>query len=219
MSNFKKDSSENIFLSNRGFGQKIGFGNSPALIVIDMLNAFTDDSLPLGTNQDHEIKIIQQILNMARKIKIPIFFTVVEYDDKNLSDAGVWYRKQSGLSSLRAGTNEVLIDNRLEKKSTEQIIFKKYASAFFGTDLVSRLNSNRIDTVILVGCTTSGCVRATAVDAIQLGFIPIVVEDAVSDRSKSAHSQSLFDLNAKYADVIPSKEVIEKYWQYELVTE
>ena len=192
------------FFSERGFGQTIGFGEKPAILVVDMLNAFTNEDLPLGTNQDSQISVINKILLQARDKKIPVFFITIYYEDEDLSDAGVWFLKMKGLSTLKKDTNEVKIDSRLERRSNEPIIVKKFASAFFGTDLVSRLISLHIDTIILTGCTTSGCVRATAVDAIQYGFRPIVVEDAVSDRSESAHKQSLFDLQSKYADVMLS---------------
>ena len=156
-------------------------------------------------NTRHSFKILSQ----ARDKKIPIYFITIYYDEKDLSDAGVWFRKMKGLSTLKRNTDEVKIDSRLERRSDEPIIVKKFASAFFGTDLVTRLISKQIDTIILTGCTTSGCIRATAVDAIQYGFRPIVVEDAVSDRSENAHKQSIFDLQAKYADVIFSDNIIK----------
>ena len=202
----KKD--EKTFFKERGFAKNIGFGKKPIILVIDMLNAFTNASLPLGTNQDSQLKVMSKILSLARKNNIPIYFTAVIYEDKDLSDAGLWFKKIKGLSTLRIGTREVEIDDRLERRQDEPIIIKKYASAFFGTDLISRINSQGIDTIILMGCTTSGCIRATAVDAIQLGLHPIIVEDAVSDRSENAHKQSLFDMQAKYADVIPSEKFI-----------
>ena len=208
MKKVKSINSEERYFAERGFGQEIGFGEKPAILVIDMMNAFTDERLALGTNQDSQIKIICKILSAAREMHIPIFFTVTKYDDKDLSDAGLWFRKMKGLAILCAKTNEAKIDVRLERKSSEPIIIKKYASAFFGTDLITRLNSIRVDTIILSGCTTSGCIRATAVDAIQMGFRPVVVKDAVSDRSENAHKQSLFDLQAKYADVVESNNVI-----------
>jgi nicotinamidase-related amidase len=115
----------------------------------------------------------------------------------------------SGTLTLRPGTPVVEIDSRLGRRPDEAIILKKYASVFFGTDLVSRLNARRVDTLILTGCTTSGCVRATAVDAVQNGYRPMVVREAVGDRAKAAHDQSLFDLQAKYADVVTVAETLE----------
>jgi nicotinamidase-related amidase len=197
------------FFTQRGFGRLIGFGKSPALLVIDFQRAFTNPSLPLGANLDREIAESVRVLGMAREAEIPIYFTASWYEDEQFRDAGIWAIKQGGITTLRAGTPEVEIDPRLERRPNELIIVKKYASAFFGTDLISRLTAHRIDTVFMVGCTTSGCVRATAVDALQHGFRGMVVREAVGDRAKPAHEQSLFDLHAKYADVISADEAIE----------
>lgn len=196
------------FFKERGFGQTIGFGKKPAVLVIDMLNAFTNEELPLGTNQDSQIIVINEILSHARQIDVPIFFISIHYDTEDISEAAVWFRKMKGLSTLKKDTLEVEIDSRIIRKPNEPIIIKKFASAFFGTDLAKKLKSIDVDTVVLTGCTTSGCVRATAVDVIQHGFRPIVIEDAVSDRSINAHQQSIFDLQAKYADVLLSEKII-----------
>ena len=111
--------------------------------------------------------------------------------------------------TLKAGTETVAVDPRLGMLKTDSLLTKKYASCFFGTDLVPRLLNQRVDTLIITGCTTSGCVRATAVDAVQNGFRPVVVKEAVGDRSVAAHEQSLFDLNAKYADVVSLDETLQ----------
>ena len=140
---------------------------------------------------------------------MPIIFSTVSYEDENLKDAGIFGMKQKGSATLRAGTDGVKIDARLEFRQTDSLLVKKYASCFFGTDLVSRLLVRGVDTLIITGCTTSGCVRASAVDACQTGFRPMVVREAVGDRSQSAHDQSLFDLNAKYADVVSLEETLQ----------
>lgn len=137
-----------------------------------------------------------------------MYYTTVAYEERDMRDAGIWARKMTGLMTLRAGTPEVEVDPSLGRLLDEPIITKKYASAFFGTDLLARLNSSRIDTLLFAGCTTSGCVRATAVDAVQNGLRPMVVAEAVGDRSRAAHEQSLFDLQAKYADVVSVGEVL-----------
>lgn len=201
--------SDDEFFRLRGFGQKIGFGVSPAVIVIDLICAFTNKELPLGAPLESEIESTVQVLEKAREVSRPIFYTSVSYEDRDLTDAGIWALKMKGLMTLRAGTPEVEVDPRLGRQSNEPLIMKKYASAFFGTDLLTRLNSQRIDTLIITGCTTSGCVRATAVDCVQNGIRPIVVREAVGDRSKAAHEQSLFDLQAKYADVMGIGEVLQ----------
>jgi len=141
-------------------------------------------------------------LDKARQRDVPIYYTVVFYEERDFSDAGIWFYKMGGMTTLRAGSREVELDPALGRRPDESVIVKKYASAFFGTDLVSRLSSQRLDTLLITGCTTSGCVRATAVDAVQFGFRPIVIKEAVGDRAEIAHRQSLFDLQAKYADVV-----------------
>ena len=196
------------FFAQRGFGLRIGFGERPALAVIDLMRAFTDASMPLGAKLDREIEATTTLLAAARDAGIPVFYTVVYYEEQDIRDAGIWALKQKGVITLRAGTPAVELDPRLGRRDDEPVILKKYASAFFGTDFISRLNSRRVDTLLIAGCTTSGCVRATAVDAVQLGLRPIVVREAVGDRAEPAHRQSLFDLDAKYADVVTLEEAV-----------
>ena len=196
------------FFRQRGFGLTIGFGERPALIVIDMLKGFTDPAMPLGANLDREIEAQRPLLDVAHERAIPVFFSTVTYHEADIRDAGIWALKQKGALTLTAGSEAVKIDPRLDMGPNDSLLIKKYASCFFGTDLVPRLNSRRVDTLIITGCTTSGCVRATAVDAVQNGFRPMVVREAVGDRSAAAHAQSLFDLNAKYADVVSLEETL-----------
>jgi maleamate amidohydrolase len=197
------------FFRQRGFGLKIGFGERPALLVVDMLKAFTNPQMMLGANLDKEIEAIKPLLAIARERDIPIIFSTVIYNDADLKDAGIWALKQKGVVTLKGDSDSVEIDPRLGFRATDSLLVKKYASCFFGTDLVPRLLSRRVDTLIIVGCTTSGCVRATAVDAVQTGLRPMVVREAVGDRSAAAHEQSLFDLNAKYADVVSLDETLQ----------
>jgi nicotinamidase-related amidase len=197
------------FFKQRGFGLRMGFGERPALLVIDMVKAFTDPDMMLGANLDAQIAAIQPLLAAAHKRNLMVLFSTVMYDDADLRDAGIWTLKQKGCITLRSGTDGVKVDGRLDFGKGDSLLVKKYASCFFGTDLVSRLNSHRIDTLILVGCTTSGCVRATAVDSLQNGFRPMVVKEGVGDRSSAAHEQSLFDLQAKYADVVSLEETLQ----------
>ena len=194
--------SDEEFFKERGFGLRIGFGERPALIVIDMLKAFTDPDRMLGANLDSEIEAMKPLIDVAHERRIPIIFSTVIYEDADLKDAGIWALKQKGVVTLKKGTDGVEIDDRLDFGERDTLLVKKYASCFYGTDLVSRLVAHKIDTLIITGCTTSGCVRATAVDACQSGFRPMVVREAVGDRSDAAHRQSLFDLDAKYADVV-----------------
>jgi maleamate amidohydrolase len=197
------------FFKERGFGLTMGFGERPALLVIDLVKAFTDPTRMLGANLDSQIAAAQSLLAITHERAIPAFFSTVRYDDADLRDAGIWALKQKGCITLRADTDGHEIDPRLDFGEKDSLLLKKYASCFFGTDLVARLNSRRIDTLVIVGCTTSGCVRATAVDAVQNGFRPMVVREGVGDRSVAAHEQSLFDLQAKYADVVSLEETAQ----------
>ncbi len=195
-------SGEQDFFAQRGFGLSSGFGRRPAVLVIDMIQAFTDPKAMLGAELSPQIVATQALLTSARARGLPIFFSTVSYDDVDFRDAGIWALKQKGVMTLRAGTPAVELDPRLQRLPGEGWLVKKYASCFFGTDLTSRLLSRGVDTLVLAGCTTSGCVRASAVDALQSGLRPMVVRECVGDRSRSAHEQSLFDLQAKYADVV-----------------
>ncbi len=194
--------SEQDFFRQRGFGLSIGFGQRPAVLVIDMIRGFTDPTMMLGADLSPQIAATRKLLDAARSRSLPIIYSTVAYNDANLKDAGIWALKQKGVMTLREGTPEVELDPRLTRLPGEGWLVKKYASCFFGTDLVSRLVSRGVDTVLIAGCTTSGCVRASAVDALQSGFRPMVIRECVGDRSLAAHEQSLFDLQAKYADVV-----------------
>jgi maleamate amidohydrolase len=195
--------------AQRGFGLRIGFGDRPALIIIDFANAFTDEAALLGSNLDSQIAATVPVLEAAHSRGVSVFFSTVRYDDLEMRDAGIWAAKQRGLRTLTADTDGWKIDQRLDFRPTDTLLVKKYASCFYGTDLGSRLIAQGVDTLIITGCTTSGCVRATAVDAVQYGFRPMVVREAVGDRSASAHAQSLFDLDAKYADVVGADDTVQ----------
>jgi len=196
------------FFRQRGFGLRIGFGERPALLVIDMVKAFTDPAMMLGADLDAQVAAISPLLGVAHERGIPVIFSTVMYHEADFRDAGIWALKQKGVATLKAGTEAVEVDPRLDRQPGDSLLVKKYASCFFGTDLVPRLTSRQVDTLIITGCTTSGCVRATAVDAVQTGFRPMVVREAVGDRSAAAHAQSLFDLDAKYADVVSLDETL-----------
>ena len=177
--------------------------------MIDMINGFTDASMPLGANLDYADRGAEAAARDRARARHPGHLL-----DRDLRGTGHQGRRHLGAQAdrrahahrrLRSGQGRP----RLDRQPKDILLVKKYASCFFGTDLVPRLNSRRIDTLILTGCTTSGCVRATAVDAVQNGFRPMVVREAVGDRSVAAHEQSLFDLNAKYADVVSLDETLQ----------
>jgi len=196
------------FYSSKGFGRRIGFGDRPALLVIDFFKTFTDEKSPLGSNLEAQLRETHKIATAARKAQIPVLFTIGAYEPKDASR--LWLRKQPAATEFFApGTEWVDVDPMLERRPDEVVITKKYASAFFGTDLLSRLNADRVDTIILTGCVTSGCVRATAVDGISYEFRVMVVEEAVGDRSELSHQVSLADMDAKYADVVSVDSVLE----------
>lgn len=207
MTNIKHSDEE--FFRERGFGIPIGFGKKPALIVVDLLKAFTDENRPLGSDLTSQIEATNQLLDVAHEKGVMVILALVRYDDPQINDAGIWAIKQKGSASLKADGDGHEFDERLRILPTDSVLPKKYASCFFGTDLVSRLVSNGIDTLLIAGTSTSGCVRATAVDACQNGFRPMVVREAVGDRSRAAHDQSLFDLHAKYGDVVSLEETID----------
>lgn len=196
------------FYTERGFGHRVGFGEKPAVLVIDMIRAFTEDESPLSSDLTPQIEAINALLPAARAAGAPVIYTTVAYD-RQLSEAGVWIRKVPTHEWLTEGSEWVECDPRMDRTDADQWLVKKYASCFFGTDLSSRLVTSGIDTVIVTGCTTSGCVRATAVDACSHGFHTIVPEECVGDRAELPHLASLFDLDAKYGDVVDAKEVVE----------
>ncbi len=194
------------FFRDRGFGGRLGFGQRPALIVIDLSKGFTDESQPLGSDLSAQIATTNTLTRAARAKGVPVIFSMVRYEDANLRDAGIWHQKMRGQSTLSIDGDGYQLDPRLEQVEGDIYLYKKYASCFFGSDLISRLLNHRIDTLIMTGTSTSGCVRATAVDAVQLGFRPVVVAEGVGDRSPASHQQSLFDIDTKYGDVVSLAE-------------
>jgi nicotinamidase-related amidase len=196
------------FYEQRGFARRVGFGKQPALLIIDFIVAFTDPSSPLGSHYDAEVEAARRLLDAARTGGVPVFFTTVEYEE-DLRDAGVFIKKVPSLGILRKGSRMTAIDERLAPGPGEYVIVKKYASAFFGTSLASTLTAMGCDTVVIAGCTTSGCVRASAVDSCQHGFRTIVVREAVGDRAPGPHEANLFDIDAKYGDVVSLAEALE----------
>ncbi len=191
----------------RDFGSDAGFGDSPALLVIDLINAFTDPDTNLGSELDDVVARTGDLLAAFREHDLPRYFTTVAYEE-SYGDAGVFIEKVPALRELRLGTDAVEVDDRIAPEGNERVILKKYASAFFGTDLVTELTTDGVDTLVIAGVTTSGCVRATAVDSLQHGYRTIVPRDAVGDRAEGPHRANLFDIDAKYGDVVTTDEVL-----------
>jgi nicotinamidase-related amidase len=193
----------------RGIGMRLGFGDRPAVIVIDMARAFTDPSYKVGCDMTPTVEAIAQLLAAARSREVPVFYTVVAYRPDGL-DGGLFVQKVPALRELRLDDPASMeIDPRIEPAEAEPVITKKYASPFQGTSLGSMLVAEGIDTLILTGCSTSGCVRAAAVDGISSGYRVIVPEEAVADRAEEPHRASLFDIDAKYGDVVTLSETLD----------
>jgi len=193
---------------SKGIGARVGFGDNPAVLIIDFIVGFTDPSSPLSAPLDKELESTLQLLAMARNKKVPIAFTTVSYSDHS-READLFIRKVPSLKTLKSGSRWVELDPRLKRASDEVLLTKKFASCFFGTHLASYLTSLRVDTLIVAGCTTSGCVRATVVDALQNGFRTIVPMECVGDRASQPHIANLLDMDAKYADVVTLNESLK----------
>jgi maleamate amidohydrolase len=189
---------------------RLGFGEKSAIIVIDLLQGYTTEGSPLYAPGVVEcVKEMPELLDAARAKGVPIIHTRVLYTPPNFEDGGVWIKKAPVLRALVAGNPYAEFCEAVVPKEGEPIIVKQYASAFFGTSLVATLNGLGVDTLIITGCTTSGCIRATAVDAVQHGFRPICVRECIGDRHEGPHEANLFDINAKYGDVISKEETLE----------
>jgi nicotinamidase-related amidase len=189
------------------FGARVGLGEQPALLVIDLINAFTDPETELGAAFDSVVEQTRRLLVAFREADLPRYFTTVGYQD-SYGDAGRFVEKVPALRELREGTDAVAVDDRLEPERDERVLLKKYASAFFGTDLETELSTHRVDTLVLAGVTTSGCIRATAVDSLQHGYRTIVPREAVGDREDDPHRANLYDIDTKYGDVVPTDDVL-----------
>lgn len=189
---------------------RLGFGEKSAIIVIDLLQGYTTEGSPLYA--PGVVECVQQMpdfLDLARAKGVPIIHTQVRYTQPNYEDGGVWVKKAPVLKDLVEGNPYAAFCEEVIPQPGEVIITKQYASAFFGTSLVATLNGLRVDTLIITGCTTSGCIRATAVDAVQHGYRPICVRECIGDRHEGPHEANLFDINAKYGDVISKAEAME----------
>ncbi len=191
-----------------GFGKRLGFGQRPALLVIDFVRAYLVKESPLYAGVEAAQAGAVTLLAAARAAGIPIVHTNVVYQPGG-RDGGVFFRKVPALGCFEAGAHPDLaaFAAGLEPLPGETVISKQYASAFFGTSLASTLTALGVDTVLIAGLSTSGCIRASAVDCCQHGFIPVVVAEAVGDRAAGPHESNLFDIHAKYGDVVGLDEV------------
>ena len=182
-----------------------GIGDYPALVVVDMCKAFIDSSSPLGFECN---ELIQANINLVKKFrlnKFPVIFTTTIY--RNPSEASVFRSKIPALNILEPESDAVTFIDDLAPSKDEILIEKKFASAFFQTKLIDSLHKMKADSIVICGVTTSGCVRATAVDSLQNNFPTTIAEDCVGDRDLDAHKANLYDLRSKYADVIHSNSI------------
>ncbi len=190
-------------------GNRLGFGERAALVSIDFLKGYTTPGAAFfAPGVVAAVSASVGLLAAARAAGIPVIHTNVRYGPE-CADGGMFVRKIPALRAMVEGNPLAEFCDEVRPLPSELVISKQYASAFFGTSLAPRLTSDGIDTVILIGCSTSGCVRASAVDAIQFGFRPMVVRECVGDRHAAPHEANLFDIDAKYGDVVDRAEVID----------
>ncbi len=191
-----------------GFGGSLPWGTRPAVIVVDLCVAYLQEGSPLYANVESTRESAERIVDVARRHDVPVIFTRVEFEPGGI-DGGLFFKKVTSLQSFERGNPLADFPVAPRPRPGEVVVTKQYASAFFATSLASTMNAMRIDTAIITGVSTSGCVRATALDALQYGFVPLVVREAVGDRHPGPHEANLFDLQAKYADVISEAQCVE----------
>lgn len=194
--------------SESGIGSRTGFGRRPALVIVDLQNGFTDPACPVGGDLTHVVEATVLLLRAARDRGIPVAYTAVGFHASR-ADGAAWLRKMPGLAALVEGGHWCEIDPRVQPSEGEPVWVKRASSAFFSTPLQTFLIGHSVDTLIVTGCVTSGCVRATVVDAVSYGYRVIVPEECVGDRAEGPHAWSLFDIDSKYADVEPLARVLD----------
>lgn len=202
------DSTQRLY-EERGLGRRQGAGTRPALVVVDLNRGFTDPASPLHCDTDAAVEATARLLEAARENRCPVAFTTLVYDEAGQKVAKAFIDKVPSLLTLAPGTPWPEIDERIAPLPGEPVLQKLFASAFFGTPLAPMLAAAHCDTVIVTGASTSGCVRATAVDGMQHGYRVVVPREAVADRAPGPHEANLFDIDAKYGDVISTDEAIE----------
>ena len=186
--------------------KQLGLGRKPALIVVDMINGFTDPACPLGCDCPQVVAANARLLREFHSCGLPVYFTTVVYHDQQ--QAKVFRGRIDALNVLTPDSHWVKVDERLEMHPGDELVEKQWASGFHKTDLDERLRERGVDSLVVTGLTTSGCVRATAVDGLQYDYRVVVPREAVGDRNPQAHEANLFDLHAKYADVMSLDEVM-----------
>jgi len=194
-----------------GFGRPLEWGSAPAVLVVDMVRAYFEPVAELYLGSRDCMDATVRVLAAARAGGVPVIYTRVGYGPGGI-DGGLFFKKVGALRHFVTGAGSTLgeIMPEIDPRPAELVITKQYASAFFGTSLAATLAAGRVDTLVVCGVSTSGCVRATAVDAISYGYLPVVVRQAVGDRDPRPHEASLFDLAAKYAEVWDEAAVVKR---------
>lgn len=196
------------FYEQCGFSGRVGFGERPAVLIIDLAKAWTDPASPIGSDLTSVINETVRILEVARRNDVPLFFTTTAFQ-ADLSDCGAQVLRKKPLQRIMIqGTEWVELNPEMEFRDGDVLIVKQRASAFFGTTLLSQLVARSIDTLIITGCSTSGCVRASAQAAHDNNLHTIIPREAVGDRSPIAHASNLFDIDARMGDVVSVDEVL-----------
>ena len=190
-----------------GFGGRLSFGEKPALLIVDVVMAYLDPASPLYAGVEDALASNVRLADAARAAAVPVIFTNVVYAPGGI-DGGIFYRKVPALKAFERGSRDGAFPPGLQPQPTELVVSKQYPSAFFGTSLAPTLHAAGIDTLLITGFSTSGCVRASALDALCHGFVPFVVREACGDRDARPHEQNLFDMAAKMAEVVSEGEAI-----------
>ncbi|WP_129113536.1 isochorismatase family protein [Halegenticoccus tardaugens] len=202
------DSKEAVYERAGMTDNRIGFGERPAVVVVDVQNGMTDHENPLGADLPEMVEYANKVVQAAREANVPVVFTRTVTTHPDAADMGVFAEKIPALKTLRDGTEWTEIDGRMDVRGGDHVLDKRHASAFHGTELGSMLTAMGIDTLVVAGCSTSGCVRATVFDAVANGFRTAIPAEAVGDRSTAQHESNLFDMGAKNADVVSTEEVL-----------
>jgi len=196
------------------WGNRIGFGSKPALLVIDFMQGYTTEGAPLfAPGVVSAVAESVELLASARQAGIPVIHTNIRYSAGSFADGGMWVKKAPVMKDMVDGNPLAEFCPQVAPIAGEIVLTKQYASAFFGTSLAPMLVTQGIDTLILIGCSTSGCIRASAVDGVQYGFRTIVVRECVGDRHSAPHEANLFDIDSKYGDVVHKSAAIDYFSQ------
>ncbi len=198
---------ERVYESANMIGNDLAPGNSPALIAVDLQNGETDPEEPIGSDLSDLIERTNALVDVCHENNVPVIFTRVVYDHPNAIDGGLWPKQIPALAEWTRGMYPTKLDERVHVHDDDHVLEKPHASSFHGTELASMLTAMGVDTLVVTGCSTSGCIRATVSDASAHGFVPIVPETCVADRSEEQHDAHLWDIDAKFGDVVPTEDV------------